>query len=132
MSGGGGGSRTDAVALPSTTYGLLLPLESLNPPKCPGRHTYYTRGPAGRATSVARRGFYVLAGVHRGTDADALRATNLEPIMLDITNDAEIAMLVKRIADDPDRRPLRALVNNAATWEAHCLADVERAISDQK
>jgi hypothetical protein len=23
-------------------------------------------------------------------------------------------MLVKRIADDPDRRPLRALVNNAA------------------
>jgi NAD(P)-dependent dehydrogenase (short-subunit alcohol dehydrogenase family) len=68
----------------------------------------------------------------RGTDADALRATKLEPIMLDITNDAEIAMLLKRIADDPDRRPLRALVDNAATWEAHCIADVERAISDQK
>jgi hypothetical protein len=46
------------------------------------------------------------------TDADALRAKNLEPIMLDITNEAEIAALVKRIADDPERRPLRALVNN--------------------
>jgi NAD(P)-dependent dehydrogenase (short-subunit alcohol dehydrogenase family) len=51
--------------------------------------------------------------VRRSTDAEALRATNLEPIMLDIANDAEIAMLVKRITDDPDRRPLRALVNNA-------------------
>ena len=38
------------------------------------------------ARELARRGFHVLAGVRRGTDADALRATNLEPIMLDITN----------------------------------------------
>jgi NAD(P)-dependent dehydrogenase (short-subunit alcohol dehydrogenase family) len=30
-----------------------------------------------------------------------------------ITNEAEIAALVKRITDDPERRPLRALVNNA-------------------
>src|SRR6202167_1703670 len=33
--------------------------------------------------------------------------------MLDITNEAEIAALVKHITDDPERRPLRALVNNA-------------------
>jgi NAD(P)-dependent dehydrogenase (short-subunit alcohol dehydrogenase family) len=69
---------------------------------------------AATARELARRGFHVLAGVRRGTDADALRATNLEPVMLDITNEAEIAALAKRIADDPERRPLRALVNNAA------------------
>ena len=68
---------------------------------------------AATARELARRGFHVLAGVRRGTDADALRATNLEPVMLDITNEAEIAALVKRITDDPERRPLRALVNNA-------------------
>ena len=68
---------------------------------------------AATAREFARRGFHVLAGVRRGTDADALRATNLEPIMLDITNEAEIAALVKHITDDPERRPLRALVNNA-------------------
>ncbi len=42
-----------------------------------------------------------------------LRAANLEPVMLDVTNEAEIAALVKHITDDPERRPLRALVNNA-------------------
>jgi NAD(P)-dependent dehydrogenase (short-subunit alcohol dehydrogenase family) len=68
---------------------------------------------AATARELARRGFHVLAGVRRGNDADALRATKLEPIMLDITNEAEIAALVKRITDDPGRWPLRALVNNA-------------------
>jgi NAD(P)-dependent dehydrogenase (short-subunit alcohol dehydrogenase family) len=68
---------------------------------------------AATARELAKRGFHVLAGVRRSIDADALRATNLEPIMLDITSEAEIAALVKRIADDPERRPLRALVNNA-------------------
>ena len=68
---------------------------------------------AATARELARRGFHVLAGVRRGTDADAVRATNLEPIMLDITNEAEIAALVNYIADDHERRPLRALVNNA-------------------
>jgi NAD(P)-dependent dehydrogenase (short-subunit alcohol dehydrogenase family) len=59
---------------------------------------YMTGIGAATARELARRGFHVLAGVRRGTDADALRATNLEPIMLDITNEAEIAALVKRIA----------------------------------
>jgi len=68
---------------------------------------------AATARELARRGFHVLAGVRRSTDADGLRATNLEPIMLDITNEADIAALVKHITDDPERRPLRALVNNA-------------------
>jgi NAD(P)-dependent dehydrogenase (short-subunit alcohol dehydrogenase family) len=68
---------------------------------------------AATARELAKRGFHVLAGVRRDADADAIRSANVEPSRLDITNEAEIAMLVKRIADDPDRRPLRALVNNA-------------------
>ena len=68
---------------------------------------------AATARELAKRGFHVLAGVRRDADADAIRSANIEPSRLDITNEAEIAMLVKRIADDPDRRPLRALVNNA-------------------
>jgi NAD(P)-dependent dehydrogenase (short-subunit alcohol dehydrogenase family) len=69
----------------------------------------------GAATSreIAGRGFHVLAGVRRSTDGDAIRATNLEPFMLDVTNELEVDALVKRLAEDPARRPLRALVNNA-------------------
>lgn len=68
---------------------------------------------AATALELARRGYHVLAGVRRGTDADALRGPNIEPIMLDITNEADIASLVKRIAEERERRPLRALVDNA-------------------
>jgi NAD(P)-dependent dehydrogenase (short-subunit alcohol dehydrogenase family) len=68
---------------------------------------------AATARELARRGFHVLAGVRREADADAIRSANVEPTRLDITNEAEIALLVQRIAADPDRRPLRALVNNA-------------------
>ena len=39
--------------------------------------------------------------------------------MLDITNEAEVAALVKHITDDPERRPLRALVNNAGAAREH-------------
>ncbi len=68
---------------------------------------------AATARELAQRGFHVLAGVRSDADGDAIRSANVEPSRLDITNEAEIAMLVKRIADDPDRRPLRGLVNNA-------------------
>ena len=68
---------------------------------------------AATARELAARGFHVLAGVRRDTDADAIRGTNLEPIMLDITDETGIAALVKRITDDPERHRLRALVNNA-------------------
>ena len=68
---------------------------------------------AATARELAQRGFHVLAGVRRDADGDALRAAGIEAIMLDITQEAEITALVERIADDPERRPLRALVNNA-------------------
>ena len=86
--------------------------------KQPGREIVVVSGAstgigAATARELARRGLHVLAGVRRNPDADALRATNIEPIMLDITNEAEIAALVKRINEDPEQRTLRALVNNA-------------------
>ena len=100
----------------ATNRGTLLTMPTQTEPLC--RELVVVTGAstgigAATARELARRGFHVLAGVRRGTDADAVRATNLEPIMLDITDEAEIAALVKQIADDHKRRPLRALVNNA-------------------
>ena len=68
---------------------------------------------AATARELARRGFHVLAGVRRDSDADALRADHIEPHILDITVEADIAAIAERVAQDPEHRPLRALVNNA-------------------
>jgi NAD(P)-dependent dehydrogenase (short-subunit alcohol dehydrogenase family) len=66
---------------------------------------------AATARELARKGFHVLAGVRREPDADALRADGIEPCILDITVDSDIAAIAERVAGDP--RPLRALINNA-------------------
>lgn len=63
------------------------------------------------ARELARRGFHVLAGVRRDRDADALRTTGIEPVILDITKSEQVEALAARVAGDS--RPLRALVNNA-------------------
>jgi NAD(P)-dependent dehydrogenase (short-subunit alcohol dehydrogenase family) len=68
---------------------------------------------AATARELASRGFHVLAGVRRESDAEALRAERIEPHTLDITVDADVAAISERVADDPDHRRLRALVNNA-------------------
>ena len=49
---------------------------------------------AATARELAKRGFHVLAGVRQSADADPLRNANIKPVMLDITNEAEIAALV--------------------------------------
>jgi NAD(P)-dependent dehydrogenase (short-subunit alcohol dehydrogenase family) len=63
----------------------------------------------GRATAheLARRGFHVLAGVRRETDAVA--APGIEPVLLDITRPEQVEALAALIGD----RPVHALVNNA-------------------
>jgi short-subunit dehydrogenase len=66
---------------------------------------------AATARELARKGFHVLAGVRRQADADKIRADGIEPCILDITVDADIAAITDRVANDP--RPLRALINNA-------------------
>ncbi|MCG8916310.1 SDR family oxidoreductase [Actinokineospora sp. PR83] len=66
---------------------------------------------AATARELARRGFHVLAGVRRDSDADAIRSTGVEPVTLDITEPEHVGALAARVADDP--RALHALVNNA-------------------
>lgn len=65
------------------------------------------------AQELAKRGFYVLAGVRKQQDADRLVSENIEPVIVDITNEAQIAALADRAAHDPQGRRLSALVNNA-------------------
>jgi NAD(P)-dependent dehydrogenase (short-subunit alcohol dehydrogenase family) len=68
---------------------------------------------AATARNLAARGYHVLAGVRRTSDGDAIRADGIEPVILDLTRPEHIADLVERIDTDPDRRQLRAIVNNA-------------------
>jgi len=62
---------------------------------------------------MAQRGYHVLAGVRREQDANELRGPNIEPVMLDVTRQSDVAAVAERISNDPRARPLRALVNNA-------------------
>ena len=71
---------------------------------------------AATVKELAHRGFRVLAGVRREVDADALRGLGIqgiEPCILDITVQSDVTAIADRVAHDPQRRPLRALVNNA-------------------
>lgn len=68
---------------------------------------------AATARELARRGFYVLAGVRRDQDADAIRGPEIEPLILDITNPDNIRALMLRVDRDPQGRAVRAVVNNA-------------------
>lgn len=68
---------------------------------------------AATAQALAARGYHVLAGVRTDSEADAVRADRIEPVTLDITVPEHIEALARRIADDPERRVLRVLVNNA-------------------
>ena len=68
------------------------------------------------ARELAHKGFHVLAGVRREVDAEALRGfgiEGIEPCILDITVESDVAAIADRVARDPLHRPLRALVNNA-------------------
>jgi NAD(P)-dependent dehydrogenase (short-subunit alcohol dehydrogenase family) len=81
---------------------------------------------AATARELARRGFHVLAGVRRDSDAADLRAPGIEPVILDITEPDHIEALRVRVGAD-----LRALVNNAgiqtnAPVEAMPLSDWRR------
>ncbi|MEU8640854.1 SDR family oxidoreductase [Streptomyces sp. NPDC048674] len=66
---------------------------------------------ASTARELARRGLHVLAGVRRDRDADAIRATGVEPVILDITEPEQVEAQAARVA--ADSRTLHALVNNA-------------------
>lgn len=65
------------------------------------------------AQELARRGFHVLAGVRKQQDADRLASENIEPVIVDITDEKQVAALADRVANDPEGRRLGVLVNNA-------------------
>jgi len=65
------------------------------------------------AQELARRGFHVLAGVRTHQDADRLASENVEPVIVDITDEKQVAVLADRVAHDPRGRRLGAVVNNA-------------------
>lgn len=60
---------------------------------------------AATARELARRGFHVLAGVRRASDAEAVRTKRIEPHILDITVAGDVAAIAERVAQDPQRRP---------------------------
>lgn len=66
---------------------------------------------AATAAELAKRGFHVLAGVRRTADGEKIRASGVEPVLLDITDKAAVAAIADRVTKDG--RPLRALINNA-------------------
>jgi NAD(P)-dependent dehydrogenase (short-subunit alcohol dehydrogenase family) len=72
----------------------------------------------GRATALRldAGGWQVFAGVRRDSDADSLReagSERLEPLILDVTDPAQIAAAVERIAAAVGGAGLDGLVNNA-------------------
>lgn len=73
-------------------------------------------GGIGEATAqrLHMRGFHVLAGVRKQTDAAKLKAAGIEAVILDITEPDDIARVVRRVETDPQGRRLGVLVNNAA------------------
>lgn len=69
----------------------------------------------GRETAklLAQRGWHVLAGVRKAADGESLAADNIEPVILDITDQNQIDAVLARVDEDPAGRPLSVLVNNA-------------------
>jgi NAD(P)-dependent dehydrogenase (short-subunit alcohol dehydrogenase family) len=65
------------------------------------------------AKALAARGFHVLAGVRKETDAERLAADGMEPVILDITDPDDVAAVAERVETDADGRRLAVLVNNA-------------------
>ncbi|RFA17594.1 SDR family oxidoreductase [Subtercola boreus] len=68
---------------------------------------------AATARELARRGYHVLAGVRRETDANQIQADRIEPVILDITAPDDIESVAARVGQDSGSRRLRAVVNNA-------------------
>lgn len=69
----------------------------------------------GQATAqrLAADGYHVLAGVRSEEDAGRIAGPHIEGVLVDITDAAAVEALAERVAGDPARRPLRAVVNNA-------------------
>jgi NAD(P)-dependent dehydrogenase (short-subunit alcohol dehydrogenase family) len=65
------------------------------------------------ALSLAARGNPVYAGVRREADGEKLAGPNLTPVILDITDEAQVNAVAERIAADVGDAGLAGVVNNA-------------------
>ena len=68
------------------------------------------------ALDLDRRGYRVFAGVRRQQDGDDLRAeasSRLTPIMLDVTDRAQIAQAADQVREQAAGRGIHGLINNA-------------------
>ena len=68
------------------------------------------------ALALDTRGFRVFAGVRKREAGDALReraSDRLEPVLLDVLDEASIAAAAEHVARSLDGEPLRGLMNNA-------------------
>ena len=68
---------------------------------------------AAAARELARLGYHVLAGVRNSADGEAIRADNLEPVILDVTEPEQIDAVAAMIENDTQGRKLTVLINNA-------------------
>jgi NAD(P)-dependent dehydrogenase (short-subunit alcohol dehydrogenase family) len=88
------------------------------------------------ALRLARRGFRVFAGVRRDGDAASLRAEGVpgvEPVRLDVTDEASIAAMRRTLEDAAGEAGLAGVVNNAGIAVAGMLeflplADLRRQL----
>jgi NAD(P)-dependent dehydrogenase (short-subunit alcohol dehydrogenase family) len=83
------------------------------------------------ALHLAERGLRSLGTVRRAEDADRLRSAGIEPILMDVTDQASIARAAAEVEHALDGGPLMALVNNAGVPAAGPieLADLDEARS---
>jgi len=65
------------------------------------------------ARSLAARGNPVYAGVRKEADGEKLTGPNLTPVMLDITDEAQVAAVAERITAEVGDAGLAGVVNNA-------------------
>jgi NAD(P)-dependent dehydrogenase (short-subunit alcohol dehydrogenase family) len=65
------------------------------------------------ARSLAAGGRMVFAGVRQEADADRLRGQNLTPVLLEVTDEGQVAAVAEQIADEVGSAGLAGVVNNA-------------------
>lgn len=89
----------------------------------------------GRSTAVwlARRGWTVFAGVRRGSDADALRgdAPGIEPLLVDVTDRAQLDAAAAHVGERVGDAGLAGLVNNAGIGGGGPLETLDLAVTRQ-
>jgi NAD(P)-dependent dehydrogenase (short-subunit alcohol dehydrogenase family) len=79
------------------------------------------------AQHLAALGFNVFAGVRKEADGERVTGQRIEPVILDVTDDASVAAAAQHIRDGTNGKGLAGLVNNAGIAVAGPLEFVDIA-----